>query len=165
MPRGLFVSHGGHLESGGGGVQACTQEFRAVIEEAGIGLTTIAVDHDRRLSTRIVRQLDSTPYLRPVSPSSLNAVVEQVRRTRPDFVFLNQVALAAIASEIRGFAPAASRTVLLSHGMESTDLLHLIRARKALPLSGRTRPTADIAIGRTIRAEVATAIQLTSCVS
>lgn len=61
-----------------------------------------------------------------------------------------------MAGRLRAAAPASTRIVLLSHGMESTDLLHLIRARKRLPLSGRVRPFADVALGRVLRQEAAT---------
>ncbi|MCP4309294.1 MAG: glycosyltransferase [bacterium] len=71
----------------------------------------------------------------------------------PDFVFLNQVALAPIASRLKRRLPSASRIVLLSHGLESTDLLHTIRLRSRLPLSGRVRPTSSVALGGAILAE------------
>ena len=71
-------------------------------------------------------------------------------------MFLNQVALAAVAGDLRRLAPAQTRIILLSHGAESTDLLHLIRLRRTLPISGRVRPTAAMALGRVIAAESAT---------
>ena len=155
MPHGLFISHRGHLQSQGGGVQGCTREFQAVIEAAGIELTTVPVDHDRRLSTRLWRRIDSSPYLRPVAPKSLAEVISQIERSRPDFIFLNQVALAAVARRLRKHASVATRIVLLSHGMESTDLIHQIRLRTSLPLSGYARPTATIAMGGILLAEAA----------
>jgi len=44
--------------------------------------------------------------------------------------------------------------VLLSHGLESTDLLHFIRLHDMLPLSGRIRPTATLVLGRTLWMEM-----------
>jgi hypothetical protein len=71
----------------------------------------------------------------------------------PDFIFLNQTSLAAFASKIRKVIPAKCRIIVLSHGLESTDLLHLIRLRPTLPLSGRVRPLSSIALGLEILTE------------
>jgi hypothetical protein len=45
------------------------------------------------------------------------------------------------------------KVVILSHGLEHTDLLHIIRLRRSLPISGRTRPTASVLLGRILLAE------------
>lgn len=153
MPSGLFITYRGYLDESGGGVQACTREYRAVIEAAGIDLTTIPFELDRRLSTRLLRHIDSSPYLRPVAPASLKDIIAQVRQSSAEFIFLNQVSLASIGKELRAYLRPGARLIVLSHGMESTDLLHLIRLQGRLPLSGRVRPTASVALGRVIRAE------------
>ncbi|MCP4309306.1 MAG: glycosyltransferase [bacterium] len=75
------------------------------------------------------------------------------REGTPDFVFLNQVALAPIASHVKRRVSGETGIVLLSHGLESTDLLHRIRLRRRLPLSGRVRPTGSVALGGAILAE------------
>jgi hypothetical protein len=68
-------------------------------------------------------------------------------------MFFNQVALAELAPKLRAFFPPPCKFVALSHGLESTDLLHHIRLRKRYPLSGRVRPWAASALGSAILAE------------
>jgi hypothetical protein len=99
--------------------------------------------------------MDSSPYFRPVEPSIFERIRDRAGGSPVDFIFLNQVSLAAIAERLRDFVPPSTRIVLLSHGLESTDLLHQLRLRRELPLSGRARPLADIAMGRILRAEAA----------
>jgi glycosyltransferase involved in cell wall biosynthesis len=124
-----------------------------VINAAGIDLSFCLSDGDRRLSTRILRRVMSSSYFRPAEPNIIDRLVRLSAELRPDFVFLNQVALAGFATRMRPFLPNSCKIVALSHGLESTDLLHFIRLRKRLPLSGRVRPTASIALGQTILAE------------
>jgi glycosyltransferase involved in cell wall biosynthesis len=61
--------------------------------------------------------------------------------------------LAPLAREVRQLSPCHCKIVVLSHGLESTDLLHLIRLRRRFPLSGRVRPTPAIALGQAILCE------------
>lgn len=150
--RGIFVSYRDFLKGGGGGVQICTREYVDAIEAAGIGLTPCPFDGDRRLSTRIGRRLTSSPYFRPAEPGLVDRLANMSADTAPDVIFLNQVALAVYAPQIKARIPNA-RLVLLSHGLESTDLLHLVRLRKTLPLSGRIRPNATVALGSALADE------------
>lgn len=167
MPRGLFVSYAGFVPNAPGGVQTCTREYIDAIRAAGIDIKVLTFDVDRSLAARTRRLMDSSPYTRPAPQSLVEDIRRELRSGPADFVFLNQVALAALAPQIRPLLSPGALMVLLSHGMESTDLLHLIRLRKALPLSGRTRPSADIAMGRVIRAEAASraAIDAVVCLS
>jgi hypothetical protein len=150
---GIFVSHRGYLERPGGGVQVCTQEYIEVIKTAGVDLRFCPFEGDRRLSTRIARRFVSSKYLRPAEPAVLDAVVQLVAERQPQFVFLNQVALTPLAREIRQRVPSACKIVVLSHGLESTDLLHLIRVRRRYPFSGRVLPTPAIALGEAVLRE------------
>lgn len=153
MASGIFVSYRGYLEGPRGGVQVCTQEYIEIIKAAGVDLRFFPFEGDRRLSTRILRRLVSSGYFRPAESAVLDTMAQLVAESRPDFVFLNQVALAPLAREIRQRVPSACKIVVLSHGLESTDLLHLIRLRHRFPLSGRVRPTPAIALGQAILCE------------
>ena len=151
--KGLFVSYRGFLAEGrGGGVQVCTREYVDVIRAAGFDLALVPFESDRRLSTRLLRRWTSSPYFRPAPPSLLQELERRAVEDAPDVVFLNQVALASLAPRIRQVMPHA-RIVVLSHGLESTDLLHLIRLRPRLPLSGRLRPTPRLALGTVLLEE------------
>ena len=85
------------------------------------------------------------------------------REAQPDFVFFNQVAIAALAPKLRPLLPAPCRFVALSHGLESTDLLHYIRLRN-LSTQWSIRPEASYALGSAILTENRIAIISTPCV-
>jgi hypothetical protein len=153
MASGIFVSYRNYLDAPRGGVQVCTREYIEIIKAAGVDLRFCPFEGDRRLSTRILRRFVSSGYFRPAEPTVLDTVAQLAAESRPDFVFLNQVALAPLAHEIRDRIPSACKIVLLSHGLESTDLLHLVRLRRRLPLNGRVRPNSAIALGQAILCE------------
>jgi Glycosyl transferases group 1 len=155
IATGIFVAHRGHLARTPGGVQACTQEYLAVIDAAGIKVRICPLSGDRRLSTRLFRSLLPSAYFRPASLSSIDDLNQLILETTPDFVFLNQVSLAVLGRGLKRQLPPKSKIVLLSHGLESTDLLHLIRLRTRLPLNSRLRPSPAVALGATILSESA----------
>lgn len=150
---GLFISQSNFLKSGGGGVQICTREFIDVIKVADVDLTILPFESDRRLSTSLLRLVDSSPFVRPFAPDLLPRIEAAVRQTPFEFVFLNQEVLASLGPFLRATLGPGCKIVVLSHGLEHTDLLHFIRLRRRLPISGRTRPTASILLGRIFLAE------------
>jgi hypothetical protein len=150
---GLFISQSNFLKSGGGGVQICTREFTDVIKAAGVDLTILPFEPDRRLSTSLLRLVDSSPFVRPFAPDLLSKIEAAARQTPFDFVFLNQEVLATLGPFLRSTLGPHIKIVVLSHGLEHTDLLHMIRLRRSLPISGRTRPTASVLLGRIFLAE------------
>src|SRR5262249_7057468 len=101
MPSGIFVSYRGYLAGPRGGVQVCTQEYIKVIKAAGVDLRFCPFEGDRRLSTRILRRFVSSNYFRPAESAIFETVAQLVTERQSDFVFLNQVALAPLAREIR----------------------------------------------------------------
>ena len=101
----------------------------------------------------LVERCFTSPYFRPAEPSVFDAMARLLAERQPRFVFLNQVALAALVPDLRPLLNTGCKIILLSHGLESTDLLHLIRLRRRLPLSGRVRPTPAIALGHSILME------------
>src|SRR5258708_31370585 len=58
-----------------------------------------------------------------------------VNRSNARFVFLNQTQLASIAPPLRDLLRPDCKIVVLSHGLESTDLLHTLRFKCDLPLA------------------------------
>ncbi len=152
MPRGIFVTHRGFL-TGMGGVQSATREYIDVIAAAGVSLDLCPFEHDRRVSTRVLRRLLPSPYFRPAEPSLPQTVASMVRERSAGFVFLNQVALGVLAPALQALLPGTCRIVLLSHGLESTDLRHRIRAARTLPLSGHTGLAASLTLNLAVRTE------------
>ncbi len=150
--RGLFVTHRGYVEGVSGGAQLCTREYIEVLKAAGVDLSVCLVEIDSRLSTRLLRKLVHRPYFRPTPPGAEAAIAAAIDASAPDFVFLNQMGLATLAAGIRRRAGPGCRIVALSHGMESTDLLHMLRLGDDLPL-GRPRGLTAASLGRALLAE------------
>ncbi len=111
-----------------------------------------AFGSDRRLSTRLIRRLNSSAYFRPAEADVVTRVRALAAEIEPDFVFLNQANLAVFAASLRRVLPERTRIVVLSHGLESTDLLHTARMSH-LPLTVRLRPTAAFALGSALLRE------------
>ena len=149
MTSSVFVSYRPFLTGSGGGVQVCTQEYVKVLETAGYQLRLVLFDQDRRVSTRVLRRLFSSPYNRPVPSDLAQRVIAEVRATSAEVVFLNQVALAAIAPEIKRILPG-TKIVVLSHGLESTDLVHAARLRGRLPAATLFAPAAEPVLGHVL---------------
>lgn len=154
--EGIFVTFRGYLEGATGGVQVCTREYINVITAAGIKLDLCPFQSDRRLSTRVLRRLNSSPYFRAAEPNLVETVSSVAWREQANFVFLNQVNLSVLVAGLRRHLPKKCKIVLLSHGLESTDLFHTIRLRHELPIGGRFRPTPAAVMGRTLLTEAAT---------
>jgi hypothetical protein len=89
---------------------------------------------DGRVSTRIFKKLWPSSYFRPTERGLIERVRVAVDLNNAEFVFLNQVQLAVIAAPLRRVVPSHCKIVALSHGLESTDLLHGLRFKNDLPL-------------------------------
>lgn len=150
---GLLVSHRGQFEGGRGGTQICSLEYHDTIAAAGISLDRVLLDLDQRLSTRLLKRIVPTYYFRTTKTSQVHEMLARAEQFKPDFVFLNQTNLAHLAAPLRKVLPSKSKIILLSHGLESTDLLHYLRVRRLLPIGGRRRPTPSVALGLAIRTE------------
>lgn len=152
-PSGLLISHRGQFDGGRGGTQICSMEYHDTVAAAGVSLERVLLDMDKRLSTRLLKRVVSTTYIRTTTPSQVDEVLARATEAKPDYVFLNQTNLAHVAGLLRKVLPAKSKIILLSHGLESTDLLHYLRVKKQLPAGGRARPTPAMALGLSLRLE------------
>lgn len=155
MRTGIFITARNHIEGRSGGVQICTQEYVDIIRATNIDLHFCLSDGDGRLSTRLLRRVMSSRYFRPAEPNIIETVSRVSTEIKPAFVFLNQMTMASLASRLKPILRDSCKIVALSHGLESTDLLHLIRLRKRLPLTGRVRPIDSMALGHAILMESA----------
>ena len=146
----LFVSARNALSPASGGVQICTREYMEVIRGVGFELTVIPYDTDRRLFARLRRRLRPRPYsdLLPIGLAS--TVADTRRNTTSRFVFLNLVSLAPLALPLRKqIGRDEAQIVLLSHGLESVDYLHEIRAPQTAAAANALK------LGRQLFAEAA----------
>lgn len=137
MIPALFLHHPRHLEAEGGGVQLCTREYFATLERAGFKLTPLEIPYDRRLRARVKRRIWSDPYTSWFDlEESAAMVAARALELAPRFVFLNQHSLGALIALLRPQLPPATRYVVLSHGLESTDFLHGLRTPGGGPRAG-----------------------------
>ncbi|WP_281799692.1 glycosyltransferase [Methylocystis echinoides] len=149
-PQGIFISHSGQFDNRRGGTQICSMEYFNTIAAADIQLRLILLDIDKRFSTRLLKKFLSTTYIRTTCPKAVRKMLTQIADEQPDFVFLNHTNLAHLAGELRSVLPQRAKIILLSHGLESTDLLHYVRLKNAIPVGGRATPTSVIAMGTAI---------------
>jgi len=152
MTSAVFVSYKPFVEKKSGGVQTCTNEYISLLKQSGFKLELCLFDGDRRLSTKIWRRLFTSPYFRVAEPNLIQRIDAACARTDSKIVFLNQTSLATLAPALKLLRPNV-KIILLSHGLESTDLLHSIRLCKSLPISFTPRPFANIVLGEALLKE------------
>jgi hypothetical protein len=151
--KGLFVTNRRHVGDAPGGVQTCSREYLSLLNATGFNIDILPVDVDMRLGTRIRRRLRTSPYTGSISITDSRRLVELSQDA--DLVFLNQVALASALQEMDSDGSLRSKTVLLSHGAEVTDLRHIARLKTSLPLSGKLQPSPDAALRNVLGDEIA----------
>ena len=132
---GVLVSASGFLTDQPGGAQACTREYIATLRAAGVNLHLCPYKLDRRLSTRVLKKLWPSSYFRLTEQGLIEKVLMTVKRNNAQFVFLNQVQLALMAAPLRAALKSDCKIVALSHGLESTDLLHALRLKRDMPFA------------------------------
>lgn len=124
----VFVCSAGSLKLSGG-VGICTQEYIRTLNAAGFRLEQVTYETDSRLAVRLLRKICPRPYAHRVPPAVAGNVLSVAKRIGAKFIFLNLGDLAPIARPLREGLSKGARIVLLSHGLESVDYLHAIRAR------------------------------------
>jgi hypothetical protein len=131
--EGVFVSAAGFLTAQYGGAQVCTKEYIATLQAAGLSLHFVSYNLDNRLSSRVFRKIWPSSYIRHNEPGLAHRIREVVKAINARFVFLNQVQLAPVAEELCKCLHPGCKIVALSHGLESTDLLHTLRFKRHFP--------------------------------
>ena len=164
---GVFVSSSGNLADRPGGAQQCTREYITTLRAAGVELHFCPYELDERLSTRALRKLWPSSYLRLAEQGLIGRVQALVGRNNPTFVFLNQVQLAPIAAPLRDILKSDCKIVVLSHGLESTDLLHALRFKSDLPLARPQYLMGELLLGDTLLRECSyrSSLDLILCLS
>ena len=131
----LFLFHQGHLQDGGGGVQIASHEYFETLRMAGLRLKPLEIPFDRRLWVRARRLLWPNPYRNFFNPWKVIQTIRGAQEEEAHFIFLNQRSLAPLAKLLRDVIPLSSKIVLLSHGLESVDYLHKLRADGFVPFA------------------------------
>ena len=148
----VFVSYSAFLKREGGGVQACTREYLEVLRGAGFSVTPLPFEADKRTWTRLRRLLGASPYFNPHEPDLAEKVDARCKALGAGWVFLNQATLAPLATTLKAANPRC-KVVVLSHGLESTDLLHTLNLRNRLPVTARRRGDPRVALGAALMVE------------
>lgn len=151
--KAIMVAYRNTFDDGRGGVQICTREYVDVLTNAGVDLKLCLFDSDMRLASRIKRRLWPSLYSNVIPPDLVERIVAMNNENPVSFVFLNQVTVAAIAEELRAQLPESCKIIVLSHGLESTDMLHAIRIKDKMPISWRSFPLPGMLLGSTIISE------------
>jgi len=126
MTRAVFVTHPQTIGPAPGGAQVCTDEFLRAFRAGGFEVTLAPVEHDRRILTRLRRRLAPVPYPVQCEPRAVVQIAETVRQSGARLVLLNLANLAPVAPVLAPLLPSDCRIVLLSHGLESVDYLHIV---------------------------------------
>src|SRR5689334_2959435 len=164
---GLFVSSSGNLADRPGGAQQCTREYIATLRAAGVELHFCPYELDERLSTKVLRSLWPSSYFRLAEQGLIGRVKAMAHRDNLKFVFLNQVQLTSIAAPLRSILPSDCKIVVLSHGLESTDLLHALRFKSDLRLGLPNYFMGKLLLGDTLLREYSyrSTLDLILCIS
>lgn len=129
----LFISHVSYLSDRPGGVQRCTQEYQQSLGAAGFDLTLLSYETPRDPRSRLRRKLWPRPYEGRLPEDLVDRIVAAVQGLIPQqtriTLFFNQGDLAPLAQPLKQRLGSSIEIVLLSHGLESTDLFHGIRTR------------------------------------
>lgn len=124
----ILVASRSALSSGRGGVQQCTQEYIQTLNALGFRLEIVPFDSEMSVLARLRRRVLNLPYLDRIDRSVVRDVTAVSRELLPEFIFFNQVDVLEFSREFRKCFTFA-KLVLLSHGLESADYLHELRAR------------------------------------
>jgi Glycosyl transferases group 1 len=133
--NGVFVTASGFLNGRPGGAQHCTTEYIETLTAAGVDLHILSFELDRRVASRLLKKIWPSSYVRHNEPGLIERIRATVERTNAPFVFLNQVQLAPLAENLRKLLRPGCKIVVLSHGLESTDLLHTLRFSNDPPIA------------------------------
>ncbi|MFC1630628.1 glycosyltransferase [Pseudomonadota bacterium] len=151
--KAIMVAFRSTFDEGLGGVQICTREYVEVLKIAGFQINECLFDSDMRLTTRIKRKFWPSLYSNVIPRGLINRVVSMVRDTGAEYLFLNQVTVAQIAKDLKNRLPHECKIVVLSHGLESTDMLHSIRVKDQLPIAWHGSFSPELLLGKTISSE------------
>ncbi|AOS45738.1 hypothetical protein Verru16b_02825 [Lacunisphaera limnophila] len=128
----IFVTAQVALNAEGGGVQRCTHEYLTVLRAAGFKLHLTPYPFEHRLWVRVLRKIRPQPYRDAVPRGFADRIREAALTHQAGWILLNQSEAAPLALELADLRQAGCRIALLSHGVDSTDYIHVARIREEL---------------------------------
>jgi Glycosyl transferases group 1 len=126
--KAIFLTHPHSLKSEiTGGVQLCSQEFFHVLESMeDLELSTYFVPYTRKVWQRILIRLKMDNYDFFNVAKECPALIGDIRHRKIDIVFMNMATLIRFAKPLKQELGSQVKIILLSHGNDSCDFLHLI---------------------------------------
>lgn len=150
IKKALFISHHSSLSNAHGGVQRCTKEYLEAIEAAGWNLDILSYSTDYKWQTRILRKLKPSNFYHRIPISFISSLVNQVKSSKVDWIFLNQVNSLPIVPPLKQAVPNI-KIVLLSHGAQFVDEFLEAKQTNSLSLLDRSRLAETILDEMTLR--------------
>jgi hypothetical protein len=128
LRKAIFLTNSNDLRSEiTGGVQLCSQEFHSIIESAEeISLIDYYVPYTRNLFQRILLKYNFENYSFFDVKKNTPALLDFISRENISLVFINMASTVRFAKPIKKKYSDTVKVILLSHGNNSCDFLHLI---------------------------------------
>src|SRR5580704_14506956 len=128
ITNAIFLTHKESLYSEiTGGVQLCSQEFHQIIQNiADISLEDYYIPYTRALSQRAMIKWGMENYSVFDIKKETPALLSHIARKDIGIVFINMATTVRFAKPIRQKFGSKVKIILLSHGNQSCDFLHLI---------------------------------------
>lgn len=135
-----------------GGQQLYTRELLSTLSLAGIRSHILPLPFASGIYKRACRRLLKRPYRHQYPGDTATRIANQVIETSAQCLLLNGVTFLELVTELRGRLPDTP-IVLLSHGLESTDYVHQLRARGCDGGPSRILRREQLKLGRQLTTE------------
>lgn len=144
-------------------MQWCTRDYLQTLEAAGLQPEILSFDSDQRWIAKLMRRVAPRPNAYQIPPTFIEKLIGRCQQSNHPQVFLNNTITFPLTVALRNALGSQPRIVMLSHGVENTDLVNALRlAPQSLPRHMR-HPSW---LGRTIQEEIhqRQAIDLVICI-
>jgi hypothetical protein len=125
--RGIFITNPDDLNATiPGGVQICSKEFLAIIQNTGIEVSIFEVSVSKKLAHRLLRRLRIDAYNLYDVQNYEETLCREIERQQATYIFINKSELVKFSALIRKRFGNRIQIIIMSHGNETYDLLHEI---------------------------------------
>lgn len=108
-----------------GGVQMCSQEFYDLIKACGFDITVFYIDFTRSILHRICIRMKFNLYYFFDIKNEGKKLIQHIETANVEWVFFNMSSMLRFSKPIKNYFGNKVNIVLLSHGNDSGDFLHL----------------------------------------
>lgn len=128
IKKAIFLTHPKSLNLDAkvsGGVQLCSREFYSLLQLSGFALTQVNVEYTRNIFQRLLIRIKFGLYSMFDTKKDINRIIEVIEKNNISHVFINMASLLRYAKPIKLHFGTKIEIILLSHGNDSGDFLHL----------------------------------------